>query len=278
MQKAARALQTQITTYRELIADDENEIRLATNAKIFTPFHFLKNGVLHAPVVVDERLLPQTPKQWIPLERQGPWFLEPVIIEEHGVHARHHQQMPAVHDVLLGNRVGPGYPQLRATRIDIVSRQTGIEPIAPYITQQEFMDHLAEQSLERAPCRGQTVEVSEADGVGHATDLVPVGVKKFLLTLEAGHVMPFSVDLRGQVVEVTEMPGLVGSEFRISRDVERQTVARLLLHNLRATLEKPIWLTMDPVVTKISFLLFPILSYPFSETNNKEKKEGKKNK
>ena len=81
------------------------------------------------------------------------------------------------------------------------------------------MNDLAEQLLERAPCRRQTVEMSHANGISHDGELVPVGIEYFLVRVEACHVMPFSVDLSCKVVEVAEMPCLSGINFGMFGDI-----------------------------------------------------------
>jgi hypothetical protein len=83
----------QRATHRELVANNEDTVRLTANSHPVVSFHLIYNSLLKRCPGVFKLFRPHTPEYRVPVKGQGPDTVILVIIEEHRIERDHEKNM-----------------------------------------------------------------------------------------------------------------------------------------------------------------------------------------
>ena len=125
----------------ELVAVHEDPVGLALAAHATGSRELLLDDGGQGAEVVGEVLRAQAPERGAALEGERPRLEVPPVPVEHLVQAHHHQQVPAVHDVLADDRVDPAVHEDLEVGIHDLAAPTCQLPIAPHVV----TEHLANE-------------------------------------------------------------------------------------------------------------------------------------
>ena len=146
---------------------------------------------------------------------QGARLVIACIVKQRGVHSYHLEEVSAVHNVLVFDRIDPPIAKLFESSVELLAAAAGVFPIPPNLAPEHLADEVVHRLLEERTVCGKVVVVGQCKRVRGSGELIAIAVVAFLVGLLGSHPMPVAVELSGHPADVAQVRPLHVVHLRI---------------------------------------------------------------